>query len=289
MRKLYLGIICLFFITSIGYCQQIDWAVPKTKADISIGEYFSGATWSADSQKVYFARWVDFETGGEAAEKNKQLIEAKMAEIMKNSATSPEEGQEAFKKAFENVPGPLYNKVVVYSYDLATKNVQIVAIIPYKDASPSYFFSDSLTDNSILFCSGPYQEHSIDLSTGQDVPIKGNGCRSLKKGTMITVETPDFVITNRYLSPDRHSFIELPSNFKAPNEVKIFHDPDVNLQTMAELGSDENLAATTASIDQIKAYQANMAKIRAYQATEKISPEQLYTPEENEIRTRFGI
>jgi len=31
---------------------------------------------------------------------------------------------------------------------------------------------------------------------------------------------------------------------------------------MAELGSDENLNATTASIDQVKTYQASMAKIR---------------------------
>jgi hypothetical protein len=292
MRKLYLGIICLFFITSIGYCQQIDWVVPKTKADISIGESFSGATWSADSQKVYFARFVDFETGGEPAKKNKQLIEEKMVEIMKDSATSPRKHNEAFEKAFEgqNVPGPLYYVVVVYSYDIATKTVQIVAIIPYSDMSPVFFFSDSLADNKISFCSGGgSQVHLIDLSTGQDVPIKGKGCQFLNRSDKITVETLNFQITNRYLSPDRHSFIEIPSNALALNEIRIFHDPNVNLKTMAELGSEENLAATTASIDQIKAYQANMAKIMAYQATEKISPEQLYTPEEKEIRARFGI
>lgn len=288
MGRLYFGTIALFFISSIGYCQQIEWAVPKTKADISIGEMFSGATWSADSQKVYFARWVDFETGGEAAEKNKQLMNDKLAEIMKMEASSPQAAQEALKNSLQNVPGPLYNKVVVYSYDMSTKNVRIIAIIPYKDSSPIYNFSDSLADNSIHLCSGPSREYSIDLSTGQVAVINGEGCQ-YQRSDKVTVETPDFKITNRYLSPDRHSFIEVPSNVLASNEVKIFNDPNVNLKTMSELGSDEDLAASTASRDEIKTYQANMAKLLAYQATEKISPEQLYTPEENDIRARFGL
>lgn len=196
----------------------------------------------------------------------------------------------AFKIMMGNVPGPLYNKVDVYSYDIPTKTVQIVATLPYSDMSPVFFFSDSVVDNKISFCSpGGSHVHSVDLTTGQDVPIGGIGCQSLKRNAHITVETPNFEYTDRYLSPDRHSFIEFPSNILAPKEIKVFHDPNVYLQTMAELGSDENLAATTASREEIQAWQANMAKILTYQATEKISPEQFDAPQEREIKTRFDM
>jgi len=271
----------------VGHCQQSFQFPEVTKNDIRIEEDFSGATWSPDSSIVYFARYIDIATNDNYSKK----VDTALINWLKSFKNT-----EDLEASTQKMPPPqndhLYQKTIIYGYNINTKKIRTVSIFYIEGmCCPGViFFSPSIKDNKILFTTGSSM-YSVDLSSGEENKIKSSmsvGANSElqfdEQAEREIRELPerDDTGSGKIYSPDRHSFIEIKSSGSypkaLPNSIGIFHNPYVQLKTWKELGWRGGTP------NDYVIQQSNL-----YQPTEFIYENDLFTPEESEIRNRYDI
>ena len=214
-----------------------------------------------------------------------------------NAAGSSDKLLEDRLKNFPNInifSDPLYVKVIIYCYNIKSKQINIVSILEIPFIGPDFlvFFRDSIIDNKLQFTSVSYL-HTIDLLTSHETRMDISG-QDEKERDDHFVRPKDMIVLHiadplrkgriismlfRYLSPDRHSFFEISDKevVEKSQEMGIFYDPNVVLKTMEELGWHGGVP-NSRIVEQITCYKPN-----------SISPDKLYTPEETKIKERLGF
>jgi len=265
-----------------------DTTITLTKKDVEITEAYFGATWSTDSQYVYFGRYIDISPSREIQDRVKEIDNKKLDQILNSAGSSAK----LLEGGLKNIPderiffNPLYKKVIIYSYNIRNNQIRIVSIleIPSINTDSFGFFRDYIVDNKLQFTTVLYI-HSIDLLTGRETrtDISSQDEKELdehfvRKNNKIVLELYGkgrYRSTSfRQLSPDRHSFFE---ESKGGTEIGFFYDPSAHLKTMEELGWNGGVPNRWI-VEQITYYKPN-----------SIPPDKLYTPEEEKIRERLGF
>lgn len=176
---------------------------PKVQTE----ESFHGAVWDDKSENVYFSRYY-------FVEKNEHFYFA----------------EEIF-----------YSKLNIFRYNIPNHKLSLLTSFDFDGIiSPGeLFYRESLLDNQLVFSDTPYI-YLINVDTTERKGIKEekgkySSKEFLRRKDVVLIEAyegrgrPKF----RYLSPDRHSFIEI-----SDLEIGIFHDPTgtVKIKTWKDLG-----------------------------------------------------
>jgi len=261
-----------------------------TKNDVAVEEGSAGATWSADSRKVYFVRYSYLSTSKKISEAAGADLKVKMAKMEAAVKADPSlqnnpaklftdylgpEGFANLFKASNTVPLTLYERLEIYAYDVESRAVTALATIDGHPFGYPFlaFFEPMLVDNKIkMEYNG--QIYLIDAVTGEFTK------KEARAGDGVNLSRDKIVLgekrgTMRYLSPDRHSFAEFTQGYP---DVGMFHDPQVYLNTIEEMSSTGGIPSPDV-----------VARVMKNRPDTVLGCEQLCASEEKTIRAKLGM
>lgn len=281
-----------------------DFSLTVTKDDIRIDESYLGATWTNDSHGVYLAKYISIKLSAEKIDQLEQQLFQQLMEEAKKISPDKKGNEKVVEETLGKLPKiadfkkTLFEQLIVFRYNIIDKQLDLVTTTNLTDYSYplDLSFRDSLDGNTLQYGDSD-GIHKLDLGvlSWENIgSIDGwiNNSHFIDRKDYIAPADLKNGYKERYLSPDRHAFIEIrrphqnfdfyydkKSGFNfASDIVGIYSNSSTQLKTLEELGWGGGVPPDYM-----------LSTLNQYQPQYFINVRLMRTPQEKEIRTRLQI